>query len=77
MEPKQEIKCPHCGEWSDEEAWKESEVGCEDCGSHPSLICPKCEEHTDCVINSDKLEYRDKEQHDKEESKQEAQKPRR
>jgi hypothetical protein len=43
------IQCPECKAISDEEEWRESEVSCEDCGSHPSRVCPKCFEHIDTV----------------------------
>jgi hypothetical protein len=44
-----QIKCPICKEWSPCLDWREGEVGCEDCGSHATLICPKCEEGFDHV----------------------------
>ena len=46
---KEQLKCTECGEWSDQEDYKETEVGCEDCGSHPALECPKCEEVMDTI----------------------------
>lgn len=32
-------KYPECGEISDKELWQECETYCEDCGSHPALLC--------------------------------------
>ena len=46
-----EIKCPECDEWSPPEEWKEGEVGCEDCGSHSAMVCPKCDERFDHVFS--------------------------
>ena len=45
------IRCPDedCGEISHHENWVESKVGCEICGSHKALMCPKCEECFDHV----------------------------
>ena len=31
-----------CGEWSPEDEWVETEVACEDCGSHSAYECPRC-----------------------------------
>lgn len=51
-----EVECPDCRGWSPLADWRESEVYCEDCevycedcGTHPSIVCPRCEEHVDCV----------------------------
>lgn len=41
---------PECKEWSPVEGWREGEEYCEDCGSHPSMVCPACESHTDTVF---------------------------
>lgn len=43
------VTCPECNEESPEEDWQETEVGCEDCGSHPAIRCPKCGEAFDAV----------------------------
>lgn len=51
------LRCPSCGEWSPAEEWGEREVYCEDCGTHPALECPLCEERVDTV-------YRDPESDD-------------
>ncbi|KQO91643.1 protein of unknown function [Methylorubrum extorquens] len=44
-DPKAELGyvCPGCEQWSPVGLWKESEVGCEDCGSHSAMRCPLCE----------------------------------
>lgn len=44
-----EIKCPECRKWSKHTEWIESEVDCEDCGSHSAIRCPKCDEDFDHV----------------------------
>ena len=44
-----EIKCPECNEWTKYTEWTETEVGCEDCGSHAAIRCPKCDEDFDHV----------------------------
>ncbi len=44
-----EIFCPDCKDWSSHEEWSEGEIGCELCGSHSALICPKCDEYFDHV----------------------------
>jgi len=37
-----ELMCPNCQRWSGIMRWRETEVGCEDCGSHDALECPEC-----------------------------------
>ena len=44
-----EIKCPECGEWSKHSHWIESEIDCEDCGTHSAMECPVCHERFDHV----------------------------
>lgn len=44
-----EIECRECGKWSVESDWTESEVPCEDCGAHPAMKCPHCNEGYDTV----------------------------
>lgn len=44
-------ECPECGEISNKSEWKESEVGCEVCYSHTAIICPKCGELYDTILN--------------------------
>ena len=53
LEEASEIFCPQCEEWSFQEDWYETEVGCEDCGSHRALGCPKCEIPFDTVYYGD------------------------
>lgn len=43
--------CPECKEWSPQKDWVETEVACEDCGSHEAYKCPKCGEPIDIVYN--------------------------
>ena len=47
------MKCPECKyELTEEEASKDDcWVGCEDCGEHPAVKCPKCEELIDVIYN--------------------------
>lgn len=45
------IKCPECGEVTNEKEWTESEVGCEDCGSHSAMQCPECGHRIDMVFS--------------------------
>ncbi|ARO54044.1 hypothetical protein B2G69_07725 [Methylorubrum zatmanii] len=51
-DPKAELGyvCPECKAWSHISQWRETEVGCEDCGDHPALRCPECEEDIDTVF---------------------------
>lgn len=42
--------CPECEVWSPVASWREGEVCCEDCGTHPSMVCPACENQTDTVF---------------------------
>ncbi len=44
-----EIKCPECFVWSKIEDWEETSVGCELCGEHTAIRCPKCSECFDHV----------------------------
>lgn len=44
--------CPECKAWSPISMWAETEVGCEDCGSHGAVQCSLCEERIDTVYNS-------------------------
>jgi hypothetical protein len=38
-------------QWSDASLWQEdyAEVYCEDCGSHPAVVCPECGEYFDMI----------------------------
>ena len=51
-------KCPWCGEESLKNEWEETEVGCELCGSHDALRCPRCKEDVDLIYSD--LEGKDK-----------------
>lgn len=50
-DPKAELGyvCPECKAWSPVGLWKETEVCCEDCGTHQAMRCPLCEEDHDGV----------------------------
>ena len=47
--------CPECGEASPIEEWQETEVGCEDCGTHDARKCPRCGEDQDHVWGSKRI----------------------
>jgi Zn finger protein HypA/HybF involved in hydrogenase expression len=53
LEENSEILCPVCDEWSSKNEWYETEVGCEDCGSHIAIGCPVCRESFDSVYYGD------------------------
>lgn len=44
--------CPECKEWSPVGHWRETEVGCEACGTHSALECPLCKQDHDTVYVS-------------------------
>jgi len=50
LEENSEILCPECEEWSSQKDWYETEVGCEDCGSHIAVGCPLCRNAFDTVF---------------------------
>jgi hypothetical protein len=35
-------RCKACGAVNPEDDWEETEVGCDDCGTHPARECPAC-----------------------------------
>lgn len=37
------VLCQECNTWSPLKEWTETEVGCEDCGSHAAMKCPECD----------------------------------
>lgn len=37
--------CPH--------AWEETEVGCDDCGTHPAVRCDACGQVLDLIYEDD------------------------
>lgn len=43
------IQCPGCSEWIPIEEWKPVEIGCDLCGSHDGILCPKCDDCFDQV----------------------------
>jgi len=51
-DPKERIVvCPECKEESKRSEWDNSEVLCDDCGTHPALVCPKCKEPIDQIFD--------------------------
>ena len=52
------IQCPECGKWTNHIYWIESEVGCEDCGSHAAMKCPHCDEEFDHVGQNEPFKVR-------------------
>lgn len=43
-------KCPKCGVYALGSLWEECEPSCEDCGSHPGIRCPDCDEDIDLIM---------------------------
>lgn len=35
-------ECPECFVGSPIAEWRATEIGCEDCGEHPAVVCPDC-----------------------------------
>jgi len=48
--------CPECGATTPANDWRETSVGCEDCGEHDARECPACEERFDHVWGSRRIE---------------------
>ena len=46
-----EVQYSECRAWTPLCDWYESEVYCEDCGSHPALSCPACNYTRDLVFS--------------------------
>ena len=46
------LKCPECDNQSPRQDWADAEIGCEDCGTHFALRCPKCDELIDMATNN-------------------------
>jgi hypothetical protein len=44
------IECPECEEWSPLSDWRAAYVGCEICGEHDAIACPRCNWGVDSVI---------------------------
>jgi hypothetical protein len=44
------FNCPYCGHVFGSPDNRETVVGCEDCGSHPAVQCPACEEYIDLIF---------------------------
>jgi hypothetical protein len=47
--------CPECHQKSPADEWRSTEVGCEDCGSHAAIECPKCEEVFDLIFRDEEF----------------------
>jgi hypothetical protein len=43
--------CPNCQGIAKAELFTETEKGCDDCGSHPALLCPVCDEPIDMIYH--------------------------
>lgn len=44
------LRCPKCGfRETDKERFVDTEVSCEDCGSHSAIRCPKCNKDFDSI----------------------------
>ena len=48
--------CPECREATPSFQWEETEVNCEDCGSHLAVRCPECGEAFDHVWGAAAME---------------------
>lgn len=46
-----EIQCPECKEFSHHDDWIQTSAGCELCGDHDAIECPKCGEYFDHVFS--------------------------
>jgi len=44
-----ELLCPRCNNWSVHTDWEDTEVPCEECGSHMAIRCPNCDEDFDHI----------------------------
>ena len=44
-----EVQCPRCESWNLPELWRETISPCEDCGDHPAIECPDCEDRVDTI----------------------------
>ncbi len=44
-------KCIYCHQTSPRDEFTDTEVGCDDCGSHGALLCPKCNKAMDLIYN--------------------------
>ncbi len=60
--PEDIVTCPVCNLEDLGKDWEETEVGCEDCGSHPAIKCPNCEEKFDHIRGQEKFEGKIKRQ---------------
>ena len=53
--PEQGNFCHECKKWGKKDRWRETMVGCEDCGDHDAKQCPHCEEAIDEVFHDFRL----------------------
>lgn len=49
------VRCPECGVTTSADEWTESVVGCEVCGEHSAIRCPKCGEDFEHVWGSSRF----------------------
>ena len=45
------MKCPACDGVFELRLWELGYLYCEDCGGHPAMKCPKCEEQQDLIFH--------------------------
>lgn len=57
------IQCRACCEVTDKDDWRETEVSCDDCGSHLAMACPKCGDVVDLTFR-DLEDFMVKDPHD-------------
>lgn len=48
--------CLVCEKTSPEDQWGEIDMPCEDCGDHPGVKCPQCEEVFDMIFDDHMIE---------------------
>jgi hypothetical protein len=51
--------CPECDQVSNVSDWRETTVGCEDCGEHDARECPLCHERLDIVYDDARIKAPD------------------
>jgi len=60
MDTKQvkETFCRTCDTYFLSALWKDAEVFCDDCGSHPAMVCPGCDSVFHSVSHSEEMQER-------------------
>ena len=53
-----DVRCNECMEFSPISEWIEGSVGCDDCGDHSTMECPKCGYEEDHVYQFIPMEMR-------------------